>query len=404
MPEQYRYRAVAVDGRIEKGAMNAESNEQVFEYLAERKLTPIVVVQSPRKRTFSLFGFFKGVDYENLILFTNSLATMIRAGIPLLQALKIIKIGSNDSKFNQAIHQIRYSLQSGKSLSESMSEYEEIFNKVYVSSITAGEESGQLEGILDELAIILEQEMELTRQIKSGVRYPLLVLGTIGVAFIVLMGFVVPRFMEFYGAFGADLPLPTRIMINISNFITGYWYVLIAFAALTFVSLKKLVSIPEGKLWVDKKILKLPILGELIIKGNVARFSLMFRILFKAGLPIVKTLEILSDAVKNSQISGEITHLAVLMREGRGASITRGEFTYFPEAALQMVAIGLESGSLEKMLGELGTHYSKEVQYTSRHLTAILEPILTFVLGGFVLLLALAILLPMWNLIKVFQH
>jgi len=404
MPEQYRYRAVALDGHIEKGVMSAESNDQVFDYLADRELTPIAVFETPRKRSFSLFGFFKNVDYENLILFTNSLGTMIRAGIPLLRALRVIKIGPAESKFNQAIHQIRYSLQSGKSLSESMSEFESMFSKVYISSIAAGEESGQLEGILDELASILEEEMELTRQIKSGVRYPLLVIGAIIVAFIILMGFVVPRFMEFYGAFGATLPLPTRIIIGISNFVTNFWYALLAFVALAFVGFKKLVANPKGKLWVDERILKLPVLGDLIVKGNVARFSMMFRILFKAGLPIVKSLEILSDAVKNSQISGEIDHLAMLMREGRDASITKGEFTYFPEAALQMIAIGLESGSLEKMLGELGTHYSKEVQYASRNMTAILEPILTFVLGGFVLLLALAILLPMWNLIKVFQH
>jgi MSHA biogenesis protein MshG len=218
------------------------------------------------------------------------------------------------------------------------------------------------------------------------------------------MGFVVPRFTAFYGAFGAELPLPTKIMIYTSNFVSNYWYVLVAIGALLYFGIKKLVSIPKGKLWIDERILKLPVLGGLIIKGNVARFSFMFRILFKAGLPIVKSLEILADSVKNSQISHEIQHLATLMRAGREASITHGEFTYFPEDSLQMIAIGLESGSLEKMLRELGNHYSKEVQYISRHLTAILEPILTFVLGGFVLLLALAILLPMWNLIKVFQH
>ncbi len=404
MPEQYRYRAASLDGRIENGAISAENNEQVLEYLSERKLTPIAVIHSPRKKSFSFFGFFKGVDYENLILFTNSLSTMIRAGLPLLRALKVIKIGPSEGKYNQAIRQIRYSLQAGKSLSESMSEYEEIFSKVYISSIKAGEESGQLDSILDELAVILEQDMELSRQIKSGVRYPLLVIGALAVAFIVVMGFVVPRFTEFYGAFGADLPLPTRIMINTSNFITNYWYVVAALGALLYFGIKKLVSMPKGKLWVDAKILKLPVLGELIIKGNVARFSYMFKILFKSGLPIVKSLEILADSVKNSQISREIQHLADLMREGREASITQGEFKHLPEVSLQMIAIGLESGSLEKMLRELGNHYSKEVQYTSRHLTAILEPILTFVLGGFVLLLALAILLPMWNLIKVFQH
>lgn len=403
MSELFRYRAVSLDGRIEKGAMSAENDEQVLEFLAERALTPIAVVSSPRKKTFSFFGFFRRVDYENLILFTNSLGTLLRAGVPLLRALKIIKIGPPQGKFNLAIHQIRYSLQSGKSLSDAMSEFEEIFSKVYISSIAAGEESGQLERILDELAVILEQEMELTRQIKSGIRYPLLVVGALAIAVFVLMGFVVPRFMSFYGTFGATLPLPTRILINTSHFFTNYWYVLIAFGLLFSIGFRKLVSKHEGKLWVDKQLLKIPVLGQLIIKGNVARFSLMFRILFKAGIPIVKALEILSETVKNSQISREICHLMALMREGRDAAITKGEFIYFPEAALQMISIGLESGSLEKMLGELGDHYSKEVQYTSRHLTAIVEPILTFLLGGLVLLLALAVLLPMWNLIKVFQ-
>ena len=144
-------------------------------------------------------------------------------------------------------------------------------------------------------------------------------------------------------------------------------------------------------------------MGDLIIKGIVARFCLMFRILFKAGLPIVKTLDILTDSVKNSQIAKEVNHLGTFMREGRDMGQMHKEFDYFPEISLQMIAIGMESGSLEKMLKEIGTHFTKEVQYTSRQLTSILEPILTLVLGGFVLLMSLAILLPMWNLIKVFK-
>ncbi len=250
---------------------------------------------------------------------------------------------------------------------------------------------------------MLEEEMELTRQLKAGIRYPLMVVGAIGIAFIVLMGFVIPNFVSFYNSFGAELPLPTRIMLLTSKIITGYWYVLLAFVAIAIAVFKKLVSTPEGKLWVDEKILKIPIMGDLIIKGNVARFCLMFRILFKAGLPIVKTLDILTDSVKNSQIAKEVNHLGDFMKEGRDMGQMYKEFDYFPEISLQMIAIGMEAGSLEKMLKEVGNHFTKEVQYTSRQLTSILEPILTLVLGGFVLLMSLAILLPMWNLIKVFK-
>lgn len=403
MPEHFKYRAVGADGKIEKGTMRAESSVHVLDFLSEQQLTPVKVTQLPRKKNLSFFGFFKKVDYESLILFTNSLNTMIHAGIPLLRALRLIKIGPHNGKFNKAINQIRISLQSGKSLSESMSEFEGFFGKVYISCVAAGEESGQLENILEELARMLEEEMELTRQIKAGIRYPLMVIAAIGIAFIVIMAFVIPSFMSFYSSFGAELPLPTRIMLQTSKIVTAYWYILIAIAAIVIAVFRKFVSKPEGKLWVDEKILKIPIMGDLIIKGNVARFCLMFRILFKAGLPIVKTIDILTDSVKNSQIEKEINHLGTFMKEGRDMEQIHKEFDYFPEISLQMIAIGMESGSLEKMLKEVGTHFTKEVQYTSRQLTSILEPILTFVLGGFVLLMALAILLPMWNLIKVFK-
>ena len=403
MPEHFKYRAVGIDGKIETGTMSAESSAQVLDYLSEQDLTPVKVTHLPKKKTLSFFSFFEKIDYDTLILFTNSLNTMIHAGIPLLRALRLIRVGPRNGKFNKAIHQIRFSLQSGKSLSESMSEFEPIFGKVYISCVAAGEESGKLEEILEELARMLEEEMELTRQLKAGIRYPLMVVGAIGIAFIVLMGFVIPNFVSFYNSFGAELPLPTRIMLLTSKIITGYWYVLLAFVAIAIAVFKKLVSTPEGKLWVDEKILKIPIMGDLIIKGNVARFCLMFRILFKAGLPIVKTLDILTDSVKNSQIAKEVNHLGAFMKEGRDMGQMYKEFDYFPEISLQMIAIGMESGSLEKMLKEVGNHFTKEVQYTSRQLTSILEPILTLVLGGFVLLMSLAILLPMWNLIKVFK-
>lgn len=403
MPVRFRYQAVTEEGQPREGIITAETADEVEGYLSQQDLMPIKIDPLKKRKTFSLWGFFKKTDYENLILFTNNLLTMYRAGIPLLRILSIMRIGPPSSRYNQAIEQIKHKVQAGKLLSQALEDYDDLFPRVYTSSIAAGEESGKLDDILEELSIMLEKEMELTREIKSGIRYPLMVITAIVGAFLVLITYVVPKFVAFYGSFGAQLPLPTRILIGVSNFFAQYWAVVLAVIIVTILGFKKLVSTEKGKLWVDERLLKLPVFGNLILKGNVARFTLMFRILFKSGLPIVKSLDVLYDSVKNSVVGQEIRKLQEIFREGKDSTLTSGTFTYFPQLALQLIAIGLESGSLEKMLFQVGQHYSKEVQYTSRQLTSILEPILTLVLGVFVLILALAIFLPMWNLITVFK-
>jgi len=403
MPQQFQYKALDGSGKPFTGLVSAENTEQVLDFLADKSLTPVKIAQK-KENTFLLSsGLFRGIDYESLIIFTNQLSTMYRAGVPILRAMSIIKIGVGNNHFNRALIQIRNSIESGVSLSQAMAEYTDLFPAVYINSIAAGEESGKLEDILEEQSYLLEKEMEINRQIKSGLRYPIIVLVVISLAVVVLMSYVIPKFMAFYSSFGAELPLPTRMLIGMSNFFTTYWYIIGMFLFFVLAGFKKVMNNPKGKLFVDRHILKIPIFGDLIIKGNVARFALMFRILFKAGLPLIQSLNILAHSVKNSMISLEIKKLEELFRRGSEGNIVEEQFQFLPDLAKQMIAIGMESGSLEQMLGELGNHYTKEVEYTSRQLTSILEPILTLVISVFVLIMALAIFLPMWNLIKVFN-
>jgi len=403
MPTQYKYRAVSEDGRTHEGLFTAERNQQVVDHLAEQQLLPVSIELVRPTAPFSFWGFFGGAHYEDLIMFTNNLGTLYRAGVPLLRALSIIKIGAPDSRFNYAVSQIRLSLESGVQLSNALSEFDDLFPKFYIASVAAGEESGKLDEILEQLAAMLERELELTRQIKSGVRYPIMVVIALIAAFVIMMAYVVPKFVDFFSAFNAELPIFTRMLIATSHFFAAYWPILVSLVVIGVFSFRKAARHEKSRLAIDGAMLKLPIIGRLIIKGNVARFSLMFRILIQSGLPIVKSLEILTGSVKNSVIAKEIGRLKLLFAEGKDNRLMKEEFVCFPEMALQMISIGLESGSLERMLDEVGRHYAKEVHYTSSHLTAILEPILTIFLGGFVLLLALSIFLPMWNLIKVFR-
>ena len=404
MPVQYKYKAVGPDGSRHSGTIAARETTTVEEFLHQQQLLPLEIEPVGEHRNGSLFGILRAADHEHLIMFTSSLATMHRAGIPLLRALSVIRVGKPDSAFNHAIDHMRSEIQAGKMLSEAMADHPRIFSTVYIACIAAGEESGSLDKTLDELALMLEREVELNRQIKAGVRYPLIVITAIVGAFFVLMNFVVPRFAKFYAGFNSELPLPTRIVMGTSNFFVHYWPVVLLVAIGAAFGFRYMLTHEQSRLWYDRKILRLPVIGKLLIRGNVARFALLFRIMLAAGIPIVKAVSVLAGTVKNAAICLEIKQLADLFRRGREVDVLSGEFIYFPVQALHMLAIGLESGNLDAMLREVGDHYTKQVLYTSRQLTAIIEPILTLVLGVFVLVLALAIFLPMWNLIQVFKN
>ena len=403
MPAQFKFQAVASDGTRKKGVITAENKDGVVAFLSDQHLVPIEIKPSKLSSSLSLFGFFRGRDYDNLIAFTNNLLTLYRAGIPILRALELIKVGPSKSRFNSALFQIRLQMQAGQPLAQAMSEYPDIFSRVYLSSIAAGEESGKLDEILEALSPMLEKELQLARQIKSGIRYPAMVVGAIAGAFVVLLTFVVPKFVAFFDSFNTELPLPTRMLIATSDFFQDNWLYMVSGLLVIILGFRKLMQTEKGKLWVDGKLLKIPVIGGIMIKGNVSRFALMFSILLKAGIPIIRALGLLETSVKNSVIGLEIRKLTHLFREGQEQKIIGAEFDHFPEMGLQMMRIGLESGSLESILNEIGNHYGKEVQYTSSNITAILEPILTLILGVFVLIMALAIFLPMWNLIQAFK-
>ncbi len=403
MPTQYKYSAVAEDGRRHTGVLPYDDRDLVLDKLRELRLTPISLEEISPKRPFSLFGFSGKRYYDTLIAFTSHLSTLFKAGVPLLRALSLIKVGGAGSYFSRTVSDIREQVQAGRSLSQAMRQYDDLFPRVYVASIAAGEESGQLDDILDELSVMLDKELGLTRALKSGVRYPLIVITAIIAAVLVLIMYVMPKFMAFYDQFRADLPLPTRILIGAHDLFAAYWPYGLGGLIVLVIGFKKLMSNQQFKHGFDSLLLKVPIFGNLIIKGNVARFTMMFHILFQSGLSIVFALELLADSIKNSAIGFEVRKMADLLRTGRDADLVKSEFRYFPELALQMITIGLESGSLPQLLKQISNHYSQEVEYTTKNITAILEPILTVVLGVFVLIMALAIFLPMWNLIKVFN-
>jgi len=400
MSDTFKYKARNQLGEKQTGVIQADSINRAASILAEQDLIPIEIAGINDNSKPGLFGFMKGKIYEGLIIFTRNLSTLYKAGIPMLRALSIIKVGPANGYFNKVIAKVLDLVKSGTSLSDALAEFPDIFPKIYTSAVTAGEMSGKLDHILDSLSLMLEKDMELNRQIKSSVRYPVIVLIAIAAAFTVLITFVIPRFVGFYSKMGAQLPGPTRALIWLNEIINNYWILLLGGAIIAFFILKKIYASAAGRQFFDSKLLTLPVFGDLIIKGNIARFSHMFHILVSSGIPLVKALETLSGVIKNSQLSAEIMAMAGSFKEGREISSASTEFRFFPDMALQMIKVGTESGALDSMLKEVSDHFTREVDYKSRHLTSLLEPILTVVLGIFVLIVALAIFLPMWNLIS----
>lgn len=403
MPETFSYSARTAEGEKRSGTVQAENTERVAAILEEMRLIPIEIRPQKKDVRPVLFGFLRSRQYEDLILFTRNLSTLYKAGIPLLRALDTIKIGPANGYFNRTIERIRTDVQSGRSLSDAMGEHPELFSKIYIASIAAGEASGKLDEILDSLGYMLERDLDLNRQIKSALRYPIIVVCAIVLAFAVLITFVIPRFIDFYSSMGAQLPTPTRIIIWIHHIVTTYWVAVVAILIAAALTLRKIYASSSGKLYFDTWFLSMPVFGDLIVKGNIARFSYMFHLLLKSGLPMVKSLELLSETVKNARLTEEIIVLSSSFKEGRELDGIKSRLQYFPEMGLQMIRIGLESGSIDSMLSEVALHYNKEVDYKSRHLASLLEPILTVVLGFFVLVVALAIFLPMWNLVQIFR-
>jgi len=400
MSTSFTYTARSADGQKHTGEIVADNERRALDALSERPftVTDIRVAQA----TFNWRNLFsRGVPREELIIFARHLATFQRSGMPLIRSLALIRVGKPQSRVQAALEDVRQRVYEGLTLSDAMARHPEVFGETLIATVRAGETSGQLPTVLEETAMALEKEMALRRQVSSALRYPVMVVIAITLAMVALMLFAVPRFVTFYSKFGSELPAPTRALIAVSEFMTGNWlWLLMAFIGSVF-GARWAYRTPRGRRMWDTTILRAPIFGVLIIKESVARFALLFMIMIRAGIPMVRALTTLTVSVNNVAIRDDIIALRDSLELGRDIDFTGSQLKQFPEMSLHMIKAGLESGSLEMTLGEIANHYSREVEYTSRNLAALIEPILTVAIGALVLILALAIFLPMWNLISV---
>jgi len=403
MATEYLYKARSQNGEEVVGVVRGDTRTAILDYLSARELIPIDVHEKGRGGIGGLKAFFKKrIPLTELVLFTRKLSALYKSGLPLTHALRVIS-DQEDSPVASIAERMRSDLERGDSFSEAISHHPHIFSDVYINSIRVAEDSGRLDVVLEKMSDALERDFETREQIKTAVRYPIIVICLVIAAFFGLVTFVVPKFAEFYAKQGAKLPLPTRILIQLNDFLTHHWFIPVGILFVLIPVLFWLFRIEKFKRLFDGFMLKVPVFGPLLTKIYISRFSHLLEVFFGSGAPLLAGLDTIKAAVGNRVIESEVDVIKQHIQEGNDLSRIRKEIPHFSSLALSMMQVGLESGQLEYMLNQVATFFDRDVDYTSRRLMALIEPFLIVFLGGVVLFLALAIFLPMWNLIEVFR-
>jgi type IV pilus assembly protein PilC len=398
----YSYQAINEIGKNVTGTLEAESVDVANSIILARglipsKLSPVKITNGDDwwSRIKSLTGTVKVMD---LIIFTKQFRSMLGAGVPILRLLQILELQTESKGLKEAITKIIQDIRQGSSISEAFEKYPKIFSPLYCSMLKAGEISGNVPGVLDRLIYIIEHEAKIKSDIKSALRYPMIILIALAIAFVILLTFVVPSFASMFSKSGLVLPMPTKVAMLLSGYLKNYWYVILTFMAIIIFGLSAYFKTDNGRFMRDAFLLELPILGPLFKKAALSRFASIFAILQTSGVPVMQALTILSETIGNAAISRDFDYVRDRVEEGAGISTPLKSAKYFTPMVVDMIAIGEETGNIDEMLREISKHYDDEVEYSVKGLSEAIGPILIVGLAAIVGFFALAIFMPMWDL------
>ena len=392
-------------GKTKSGQMTAPTQKAVTDKLRELGYAPVSVTEhkeSLGKKEITIPGFGGKVGLDDLAVFARQFATMINAGLSLIRALNILAAQTDNPKLAEVIGAIRSDVEQGRPLSTAMAEHE-VFPKLFVAMVRAGETAGMLDTVLLRVANTLEADLALRRKVKSAMTYPVVVLMmAIGLSSAMIV-FVVPQFAGMFEQLGGELPLPTQVLLNLSNFMRGQWYFFIFGPVLLWKGFTYARKQPRVRFFLDQAKLKVPVFGQLFHKVAISRFARNFGSLLKAGVPILGALEIASDTVNNGVISNAISDVQSAVKEGESIASPLKNHDVFPPMTVQMIAVGEETGAIDEMLEKISDFYDQEVEAMTEQLTALLEPLMIAVLGGIVGSMVVALYMPMFKIFELIQ-
>ncbi|MGY5452037.1 type II secretion system F family protein [Agarivorans sp. MS3-6] len=401
----FRYQVRDSTGRLINGDIEAANQNAAAESLIRRGLTPIKIAEGKARGeglgsldVSSLWE--RRIQLDELVVFTRQMYSLTKAGIPIMRAINGLAETAHSKLLRRSLAGVSDALSSGRTLSTAMAEYPKVFSQLFVSIVHVGENTGQLEQAFLQLSQYLELEMDTRKRIKTAMRYPTFVILAIVIAMVILNIFVIPQFAEIFGRFNVELPLATRILIGTSNFFVNFWPLLLIGVIGSVFLVRWYVATPKGRMLWDKTRLRLPVVGSVIERSLLARFSRSFAMMLSAGVPLNQALSLVAGAVDNAFMAQRI----VEMRHGieRGESLLRNAISseLFTPLVLQMISVGEETGQVDELLTEAAEFYEREVDYDLKSLTARIEPLLISVVAIMVLVLALGIFTPMWDMMR----
>jgi type IV pilus assembly protein PilC len=388
-------------GEKRKGEIEAPDQAGALAHLKRLRISDPVIKEKP-KDLFGNVSFFKPkVQGKDLVVFTRQLSTMINAGLPLVQGLEILEKQQDNPTFRKALGEIRTDVEAGSTLADSMRKKTKIFDNLFTNMIDAGETGGILDTILSRLAIFMEKAMALRKKIKGAMTYPTVCLAISILILIVILVFVVPVFKNMFESFGHSLPLPTQIVVNLSEFFKKYFIYIFIFVFLVIFATKKFYNTERGRILIDRGMLRAPVFGMLLRKVAVAKFTRTLSTMLSAGVPILEALQVVAKTSGNKVIEQAVIRVGDSIAEGRPIAEPLEESGVFPNMVVQMINVGESVGALDSMLEKIADFYDEEVDQAVENLTAMIEPFMMVFLGGLIGGIVVAMYLPIFQLSSV---
>ncbi|NGZ10706.1 MAG: type II secretion system F family protein [Nitrospira sp. LK70] len=387
-------------GGVKKGELVAKSRDEAVDQLRKQSVVVTSLEERAAKEGFSL-KLGSGVSEKDLVVFTRQFGTMINAGLPLIQCLEILSTQSENAALRKSVGEIKVQVEGGSTFSDALRKHPKIFDDLYVNMVHAGEVGGLLDTILGRLSKHIEKAMKLKGQIKSAMVYPAAIVGIAGIVITVLMIWVIPVFEKMFKEMSGGkmaLPGPTQLVIDMSNFAQAYWYIILGVIIATVVAVKKYYATPQGKLAIDKLLLRLPVFGDLIRKASVAKFTRTLGTLLASGVPLLEALTICAKTSGNKVVEGALLDAKVSISGGKTIAEPLAKSGTFPKMVTHMISVGESTGALDGMLGKIADFYEDEVDQAVTNLTALLEPMMMVFLGVTVGFIVVAMYLPIFTM------
>ena len=398
---KFIFQAKSLAGKVMRGEIEAASDVEARIKLRAQQLVPVRVApkgKKGKKEKVQFNPFADKVPPKELQIMTRQFATLINSGIPVVQSIDILSSASKVPALQKALGNVKNSLEGGKKLGDALAENPRVFDDLYCNMVKAGEEGGVLDTILNRLAEYIEKSVKLKAQITGALFYPAGIMVVAAIVIFAIMTYVIPQFEALFAGSGRELPQLTQIVIAMSHFVRDYWYVVIGGGIAIIVMPIQYYKTKEGKRNMDSFFIRIPVLGQVIQKGAIARFSRTLSTMLACGVGIIESLDIAAKVCGNYQIERSLLESKQSIMEGKSVTLPLGKNKYIPDMVTQMIGVGEQTGAMDVMLGKVADFYEDEVEYAVAAMTSMMEPLLMVVLGGTIAFLVIAMYLPIFDL------